>query len=71
MPITMLDQLPGRERRNHSTYIEAARANPGKWVALPWRDDKSGNIVGHYRKFYPDLDAATRAGITYIRKPGK
>ncbi len=34
-----------------------------------WRDDKSGNPVGAYRKFYPDLDAASRQGITDIRSP--
>jgi hypothetical protein len=69
MDITMLDELPGPERRNHSLYVEAARANPGKWIALPWKEDHKGNLVGHYHKFYPDLDAASRQGITYIRSP--
>jgi hypothetical protein len=69
--IVMLDEFPGPERRNHSLYVEAARANPGKWIELPWKDDSKSNLVSHYHRRYPDLDARKHQGVTYIRSPKK
>ena len=62
----MHDVFPGPERRNYSTYAEAARANPGKWIELPWKDDAKSNLVTHYRKHY-GIEGRRFAGVTYIR----
>jgi len=38
--------------RDHEKYAEAAKANPGEFLKLPWPDDRFGSLCTHYRKHY-------------------
>lgn len=65
--IEMVTELPadGRNSRSFKAFVEAAKANPGKWIKIPYEDPKS-SIASNMRNFY-GLEAHTRCGFTYIR----
>jgi hypothetical protein len=69
MVFTVIDQLPGTGRRNLKQYLDAAAANPGKWVVVEYPPDEAGSIVSNLRRY--GLEAYTRQGVIYCRAPEK
>jgi hypothetical protein len=67
--IVVVDELPEPPyKRNLQVFADAARANPGKWIQLPFETDRTGSIVNNLKRCHR-LEAKTVKGVHYCRQP--
>jgi hypothetical protein len=65
LDMDIVDEIPGGARLDHSPYKDAALANPGKWIHLPWPERDNYSLSKTYRKC--GFTAHVRDGQVYIQ----
>jgi len=65
--IRFVDELPERRARSYQPFIQAARANPMRWIELPWENSRGKSDVSTAADIYKGIEVRSIDRKVFIR----